>query len=227
MWCVVVWLAHAARGRKKILPAPVSTCGPRRHNRPVPRNDQDEERQRLFARNLRAARERAGLTQASMATKLGMEDEVYARYERARMWPSLDRLGRICDVLDCTSDALLGTDQPPPPPARAPAPAPDEDSPDVRRLLRRLRKARPKTLRLVKQMIDELDKCARPAPGGDDDATADAASGDETEAASAPADDAAASSGDATTVAAGTHPGNDGDAAAGGVPGDDGGTGEP
>ena len=133
----------------------------------MPRNDQDEERQRLFARTLRAARERAGLTQASMATKLGMEDEVYARYERAKMWPSLDRLGRICDILGCTSDALLGTDQPPPRPARPPAPTPDEDSPDVRRLLRRLRKARPKTLRLVRQTLDELDKYGTPAPGGE------------------------------------------------------------
>jgi hypothetical protein len=33
-------------------------------------DSQDEERQRLFARNLRAARERAGLTQATIATKL-------------------------------------------------------------------------------------------------------------------------------------------------------------
>lgn len=38
------------------------------------RDSQDEQRQRLFARNLRAARERAGLTQAGIAMKLGMED---------------------------------------------------------------------------------------------------------------------------------------------------------
>jgi DNA-binding XRE family transcriptional regulator len=181
----------------------------------VPRNDQDEERQRLFARNLRAARERAGLTQASMATKLGMEDEVYARYERAKMWPSLDRLGRICEILGCTSDSLLGTDQPPPRPARPPAPTPDDDSPDVRRLLRRLRKARPKTLRLAKQMLDELDKYGRPAPGGEPAGTVPDSDDD---AAAAPGEDAAA--------ATGGMPGDDDDAAAG-PPSDDGGTGEP
>ena len=170
------------------------------------RDGQDDERQRLFARNLRAARERAGLTQASMATKLGMEDEVYARYERAKMWPSLDRLGRICDILGCTSDSLLGTDQPPPRPARSPAQAPDDDSPDVRRLLRRLRKARPTTLRLARQMLDELDKYGKPAPGteharpvpGNDDAAAGTSSDNDAGAADATSDN-------------GASPGSDGD----------------
>jgi transcriptional regulator with XRE-family HTH domain len=126
------------------------------------RDSQDEERQRLFARNLRAARERAGLTQAALAAKLGMKDEVYARYERAKMWPSLDRLGRLCDILGCTADSLLGTGQPPPRPALLPAPAPDDDSPDVRRLMRRLRKARPSTVRAVQRMLAALDSPARP-----------------------------------------------------------------
>jgi transcriptional regulator with XRE-family HTH domain len=132
------------------------------------RDSQDEERQRQFARNLRAARERAGLTQAGIAAKLGMEDEVYARYERARMWPSLDRLGRICDILGCTSDSLLGTDQPPSPPARPPAQAADDDSPAVHRLLRRLRKARPTTVRAVQRMLAALDRHASAVPGGED-----------------------------------------------------------
>jgi transcriptional regulator with XRE-family HTH domain len=166
------------------------------------RDSQDEERQRQFARNLRAARERAGLTQAGIAAKLGMEDEVYARYERARMWPSLDRLCRLCDILGCTSDSLLGTDQPPPRPARPPALAPDDDSPDVRRLLRRLRKARPRTVRLARQMIDELDKYDWPTPGG---ARAQIAPGNDDDVS------AGTSSGDDATAAAGASPGNDGD----------------
>ena len=189
----------------------------------MPRNDQDEERQRLFARTLRAARERAGLTQASMATKLGMEDEVYARYERAKMWPSLDRLGRICDILGCTSDALLGTDQPPPRPARPPAPTPDEDSPDVRRLLRRLRKARPKTLRLAKQLMDELEKHGRSASGGERARTAPDNDEDDDAADAAPGDDATAAPGDDAAAAAGAAPGDDA-AAASAAPGDDSGT---
>ena len=131
----------------------------------------DEERQQQFARNLRAARERARLTQAGVARVLGMTDEVYARYERAKMWPSIDRLCRLCEVLDCTADSLLGLDQRPSGPD---APPPPEDSQPVRRLLRQLRKAHPGTVRLVTRMLAELDRHATPdaprPPEGDSDA---------------------------------------------------------
>jgi hypothetical protein len=122
------------------------------------------------------------------------------------MWPSIERLGRICDILGCTSDSLLGTDQTPPRPAKPSVQAPDDDSPAVRRLLRRLRKARPTTVRLVTRMFAALDKHAQPAARG---ARARAAPGND--------DDAAA----------GGAPDEDANAAAGSVPGDDGGTGEP
>jgi transcriptional regulator with XRE-family HTH domain len=124
----------------------------------VSRDIHDEERQRRFARNLRAARERARLTQAGVAEKLGMNDEVYARYERAKMWPGIDKLGRLCEILDCSADSLFGTDEAAPTPAEPP---PDEDSPAVRRLLRRLRKAKPRTVRLVSRMLNDLESCAR------------------------------------------------------------------
>jgi transcriptional regulator with XRE-family HTH domain len=119
----------------------------------------DEERQHQFARNLRAARERARLTH-----------EVYARYERAKMWPSIDRLCRLCEILDCTADSLLGLDQRA---SGAEAPPPQEDSQPVRRLMRQLRKARPGTVRLVTRMLAELDRHATAnapdSPEGDGD----------------------------------------------------------
>ena len=134
----------------------------RDHNEPtVSRDIQDEERQRRFARNLRAARHRARLTQAGIAEMLGMGDEVYARYERAKMWPSLDKLCRLCDILDCTADKLLGLDEPPPAPAEPPPP---EDPQPVRRLMRLLRKSRPRTVRLVGRMLIDIETCARNAP---------------------------------------------------------------
>jgi transcriptional regulator with XRE-family HTH domain len=129
----------------------------------------DDERQQQFARNLRAARERARLTQAGVARVLGMTDEVYARYERAKMWPSIDRLCRLCEVLDCTADALLGLDQPV---SSSDGPPPPEDSQPVRRLLRQLRNARPGTVRLVTRMLAEFDRQATanaPAPARDTD----------------------------------------------------------
>lgn len=98
-----------------------------------------------------------------MAAKLGMADEVYARYERAKMWPSIDKLCLLCDILECSADSLLGLDEGPP---TATEPPPPEDPQPVRRLMRQLRKARLKTVRLVGRMLNELDACAR----GDDDA---------------------------------------------------------
>ena len=127
------------------------------------RDAHDQERQRRFARNLRAARERARLTQAGLAHKLGMTDEVYARYERAKIWPALDKLCRLCEILDCTADALLGLDEHAPAPARPPP----DDPPPVRRLLRQLRKVRPSAVRLVGLMLGELEAWARKAPAGD------------------------------------------------------------
>jgi transcriptional regulator with XRE-family HTH domain len=123
----------------------------------VSRDIQDEERQQRFARNLRAARERARLTQAGLAKALGMTDEVYARYERAKMWPSIDRLCRLCEILDCSADELLGLDE------RAPGaegPRSPDDPQPVRRLMRQLRKARPVTVRMVTRMLAELEKHA-------------------------------------------------------------------
>ncbi len=133
----------------------------------MPRDIQDEERQQRFARNLRAARERARLTQAGVAKALGMTDEVYARYERAKMWPSIDRLCRLCEILGCSADSLLGLDQVEPGPEGTP---PAEDPQPVRRLMRQLRKARPGTVRTVTRILSELEKyAAEDAPRPDDD----------------------------------------------------------
>lgn len=114
---------------------------------------QDQERQRVFARNLREVRRRAGLTQAGMAEKLDMLDEIYARYERAKMWPSLDKLCRMCDILGCSADTLLGTNEALPIPSERP-----EDPPAVRRLMRKLRKAEPMTVHLATRMVDVVAK---------------------------------------------------------------------
>jgi len=86
------------------------------------------------------------------------------RYERAKMWPTLDKLCRLCEILGCTADSLLGADESAPRPS---PPPPAGDSPIVRRLLRRLRKARPRTVRLVKRMLADLERAAA-GPAGKD-----------------------------------------------------------
>jgi transcriptional regulator with XRE-family HTH domain len=126
------------------------------NERAVAHNIYDDEMHRQFARNLRAARQRAGLTQADMAARLGMIDEAYARYERVKTWPGLDRLCHLCRILDCSADFLLGRDESPQRPPRPPLP--DDDPPAVRQLLHRLRKARPRTVRLVTALLRELEE---------------------------------------------------------------------
>jgi transcriptional regulator with XRE-family HTH domain len=123
---------------------------------------QELEWRRQFARNLRVARERARLTQADLAEALGITETVYARYERAKIWPSIGRLRRLCGLLDCSADVLLGHRKLE---AGAALPAAPEYPRRVRRLLRQLREVRPETVQGVHRMLDVLDRCrARPAP---------------------------------------------------------------
>jgi transcriptional regulator with XRE-family HTH domain len=128
---------------------------------------QELEWRRRFARNLRAARERTRLTQADLAEALDMSETVYARYERAKIWPTVGRLRQICHVLGCSADVLLGYRKLE---SDAALPAPPGDPLRVRRLLRRFRQARPETVQAAHRMLDILDGYrALPAAAGPDD----------------------------------------------------------
>jgi len=125
---------------------------------------QEQERQRTFSRNLRIARERAHLTQVDMAEAMTMSETVYARYESAKTWPSIGALLRLCQILNCSADWLLGLDDTPGPALSA---LPQEPLP-VRRLRRQLRHAQPRTRRMVKLVLDELQERGRLAPPDDE-----------------------------------------------------------
>ncbi|WP_216623551.1 helix-turn-helix transcriptional regulator, partial [Corallococcus exercitus] len=56
----------------------------------------------------RAARLRAGLTQADVADRVGIASEVYGRLERGKMMPSVPTLFRLCLALQLSADASLG-----------------------------------------------------------------------------------------------------------------------
>ncbi|WP_428263006.1 helix-turn-helix domain-containing protein [Haliangium sp.] len=112
---------------------------------------------RTFARNLRAARTRAGLTQADVAEAVGLTETVYGRYERAKLWPSLGTLCRLCEVLDCSADILLGRRPPSPADEAEVPPAP----PEARRLLRLLRGAHVRTIELADWLLGELGERLR------------------------------------------------------------------
>ncbi len=56
----------------------------------------------------RAARWRAGLTQAQAAQAIGLEPLAYSRLERGRLLPSVKTLLHLAQVLRAPADVLLG-----------------------------------------------------------------------------------------------------------------------
>ncbi|RYZ36460.1 MAG: XRE family transcriptional regulator [Myxococcaceae bacterium] len=121
----------------------------------------------LFGAAARDARMRLGLTQADVAERVGIAMEVYSRMERGRMLPRAQNLRRLCDVLAVSADVLLGVGVGPSPVASR-APRHEEDSADLRRLMRTLRALDPQRLkavsRVVKAMVSVLPVSPASAP---------------------------------------------------------------
>lgn len=108
----------------------------------------------------RQARKALRLTQEDAAERIHVSVEFYARIERGTSLPSILTFARIVTALGVSADALLGR-QPITTQSNALqgpwTPEPPSDSPDIRRLLRRLRKAPASTLRLVNLLIKEIE----------------------------------------------------------------------
>ncbi|WP_323394269.1 helix-turn-helix domain-containing protein [Myxococcus guangdongensis] len=102
----------------------------------------------------RSARMRAGLTQADVAERIGIAAEVYGRMERGKMMPSVPTLFRLCLALRLSADVGLGLVTA----ASVGAALWEEDSrdkdhlPEMRRLLRTLRRMSRGQLKLVNQV---------------------------------------------------------------------------
>lgn len=62
----------------------------------------------MFGRNLRAQRERIGLTQAEVAREVGLAVEAYGRLERGYALPRAQTLVALAGLLETSTDALLG-----------------------------------------------------------------------------------------------------------------------
>jgi transcriptional regulator with XRE-family HTH domain len=62
---------------------------------------------RKFARTLRAARSRAGLTQEELATRLGSTQSYISRVERGQSNLRFSRLADIANALGCTVSITL------------------------------------------------------------------------------------------------------------------------
>lgn len=119
----------------------------------------------VSARQARLARE---LTQADIAERIGLSPEFYARIERGHALPSVPTLVRIGAALDLGMDELMGRIDRAPADVRAGGPeknanghwtnSPISNTPDVRRLVRRLKNASPATLRMVALLVKELGR---------------------------------------------------------------------
>jgi transcriptional regulator with XRE-family HTH domain len=67
----------------------------------------------MFSTRLEKLRERNGLTQKELATKLGIARTTYSGYENGAREPDLVTLNKIADFFDVSVDYLLGrTDDP-------------------------------------------------------------------------------------------------------------------
>ncbi len=116
----------------------------------------------------RDARKVLGLTQEDAAERIGVSAEFYARIERGNALPSVPTLSRIANSLQVSADILLGFRDGAPSALHISqtkaAPETTEDSPEMRRLMRRLRKAPPGSLRLVALLLKEIARVQNTRP---------------------------------------------------------------
>jgi transcriptional regulator with XRE-family HTH domain len=104
----------------------------------------------------RAARLRAGLSQADVAAGIGIVTEVYGRLERSHLLPSVPTLRRLCLTLRVSADEFLGLD-----PSKTPDwpnEPPPQDPPPLRRLLRTLRALSPEHVKLIGGLAQALKR---------------------------------------------------------------------
>jgi transcriptional regulator with XRE-family HTH domain len=111
---------------------------------------------------LRAARHAKGLTQEDAAERTGISLEFFSRIERGATLPSVPTLKRLAVSLHVSADVLLGLGRGQLFALAAEKSASyrgekDKDPPELRRLVRRLRRARRRTIKLLAILASELE----------------------------------------------------------------------
>lgn len=104
----------------------------------------------------RLARQQAGLTQADVAERIGVATEVYGRLERGLLMPSVPTLRRLCVALRLPADVLLSLGKGPHPAWLEPPPLPQNEGPQMRRLMRHVRRLGPAQLRALSAVAATL-----------------------------------------------------------------------
>ena len=67
---------------------------------------------RRFGRGITDRREKLGLTLAEFARRVGVKPPTALGYERGDFLPGFDRIGKIAEVLGCTTDELTASLRP-------------------------------------------------------------------------------------------------------------------
>lgn len=66
-----------------------------------------------FFENLKKARLRKGLSQVQLAEQLGVAKSTYSMYESGNREPNVQTVKKIADILNVSTDELLGMDDEP------------------------------------------------------------------------------------------------------------------
>lgn len=64
-----------------------------------------------FNENLKAAREKRGLSQKEVAESIGVAKSTYSLYESGNREPNVQTIKKISDLLSVSADDLLGIDE--------------------------------------------------------------------------------------------------------------------
>ena len=62
-----------------------------------------------FSENLRRARKQAGMNQTQLAEAIGSKQNDVIRWEKAEFTPNIEKVVKICQVLQVSADELLET----------------------------------------------------------------------------------------------------------------------
>lgn len=104
----------------------------------------------------REARKKAELTQEDVAGRIGIATEVYGRFERGDMLPSVPTLVRLCRVLRLDANEVLGLSSKQTLTWIEQSLPESEEPPAVRRLVRTLRQLSPRQLWALSIMASTL-----------------------------------------------------------------------
>jgi transcriptional regulator with XRE-family HTH domain len=121
----------------------------------------DDQLAKTIGAAARAARRARGLTQEDAADAADVSLEFYSRIERGKTLPSVPTLLRLATTLQVSADVLLGLDRR----TRDDRTSTRSTSPPIasatRKLMRRVQRARPSTIRVLNLLLREFDNRKR------------------------------------------------------------------